>query len=137
MYQYEFIEDLEKTIKNEICDAAYYEKLAEQAPNAQTRQTILNIAKDEKRHEQLFSKVYMTLTGTKPSKPARVDPQVPNYRTALRERIIAEIDTYEHYKDYYLQSNRLFYRDIFFDIMHDEAEHAMRLQLLLTESKAE
>ena len=57
------IRSLEKAINGEYSAIQCYEKLAKMAPNQKERKQILEIREDEMKHFQVFSQLYINLTG--------------------------------------------------------------------------
>jgi len=62
----QLVNDIQKAINAEYSAVACYEKLAKMAPTEDEKNRILEIQKDEIRHLEDFSKIYMTLTGRSP-----------------------------------------------------------------------
>ncbi|MCG1027603.1 rubrerythrin family protein [Virgibacillus halodenitrificans] len=61
------IEDIQKAINGEYSAISCYGKLAKLAPTEWERKRIQEIQRDEGRHLQIFSSIYMQLTGMQPS----------------------------------------------------------------------
>lgn len=120
-----------EAIKMEHTDGMYYDQLAEKAPTDEARQIIKNMARDEHCHAHTLEMVYKELTGMNPP-PEPQPPQVGEYTEALRQRLKAETDAVEFYRELYLATHNYYLRDTFFRIMNDEIEHALRLIYLLT-----
>lgn len=59
--------DLTKTINSEFTAIHCYEQLASIAPSEEVKNRILEIRKDEIRHFQMFSNIYLSLTGMSPT----------------------------------------------------------------------
>jgi len=64
------------------------------------------------------------------------DPKVPDdCNKALKERIIAETDDYKEYGEQYLKAPTTYLQALFFMTRTSEAQHAMRMPILLHECR--
>ncbi|WP_227763152.1 ferritin-like domain-containing protein [Zhaonella formicivorans] len=126
----DWIDLIHHAIMDEMNDAAYYREMAKMAPDYEARELLTSMSDDETRHAEQFTEVYRAMTGKQPS-PMQHHPMVSGYKEALKHRFHAETGAYKKYKEYYLCSENMKLRNIFFDAMHDEARHAMYLQYLM------
>jgi rubrerythrin len=60
---------------------------------------------------------------------------VPDYMEALKQRIMAETRDYQKYGKQYLCAPNAYYRNLFFETKTAEAQHAMRIPILLHEEQ--
>lgn len=133
MFEYtkrQWVELIYESIMDELADAAYYRRLAREAPNYEAREIIQSMADDEARHARRLTEVYQSMTGRIPE-PMPPQPLVGHYCQALSYRFHEETGAYRKYKEYYLAAGHGKLRDVFFDIMHDEALHAMNILYLM------
>jgi rubrerythrin len=120
-----FINDLTASIKGQREAIAFYQSLAQLAPSEFARNQVEFALRDEQTHNQMLTQLYLHLTGTQP----RVNPQpkLPtNFIAGLTQALNDELAAADTYKRMYLNANQVQIRDIFFDIMNDEHEHATR-----------
>lgn len=132
-YYNQLIKDLAEYIQDEMQDAAYYQELAKLAPTDRAKSIILEFSRDESTHAENFQEAYRMLTGhyytPKPLQPIVIN----DYEDALKDRIIAETNDYKKYGDQYLKSPNKYFKDLFFTTRTVEAQHAMRISILLEE----
>ena len=133
MMDYTLIKNLEAYIHDEWSDSRYYEILAEKAPTTLSKELLLEFSRDEAKHAYNFTQVYSMLTGRCYPPPAIEDPKVPDYEQALKERIIAETNDYKKYGEQYLRTINPYLKDLFFMTRTVEAQHAMRIPILMME----
>lgn len=121
-------------IKDETADSRYYQELARMAPNTASRDLLLGFSRDEAGHAENFRKVYRQITGeTPPVLPPSPPPQIPSYCEALKIRIIAESNDFVKYGQEFLQAPDMQLRSLFYLTGAAEAQHAMRIPILLCE----
>lgn len=63
----EIISDISKAINGEYHAIHCYEKLANQSPNTEIKNRILEIRRDEIRHHHTFAQIYFSLTSANPT----------------------------------------------------------------------
>ncbi|MDS1030854.1 ferritin-like domain-containing protein [Bacillota bacterium LX-D] len=126
----EWLEKIHDAVRDEAGDAAYYRQLSGMAPNYEARQMIRSMENDEMRHHRELKELYQSMKGKK-STYEQSKPVIHSYKDALETRFHAETNDFNKYKGYYLSADNKQMRDLFFDIMHDEAKHAMYLQYLM------
>ncbi|MGI6549377.1 MAG: ferritin family protein [Syntrophomonadales bacterium] len=129
----EFICKLQDYIQDELTDSVYYQELARMAPSRMSQELLMEFSRDEKMHAEWYMKEYCRLTGRK-YKPDPVPPPVIcNYEQALKQRILEETNAYEEYGKIYQSVCDPCLRRLFWDTRTDEAQHAMRIPILLHE----
>lgn len=129
----ELICDLRNYIQDELKDSYYYQELARVAPTRMSQELLMEFSRDEKRHAENFMKEYHRLTGRK-YKPDSVPPtRIIDYEQSLKQRIIEETNAYEEYGKVYQSVCDPCLRRMFWDARTDEAQHAMRIPILLHE----
>jgi len=92
------LEDIRKAVNGEYGAIVCYERIAGMAPDAETRNRILEIRNDEIRHFQRFSQLYYRLSGIHP-KPVLSEPCPAEYRAALRFAFQDEQETVDFYHE--------------------------------------
>ncbi len=118
-------------IEGELNDVEYYNELAEKAPDQFQAEMLREFARDEREHAYDLKKAYEALSGEPYAEEELGESYSLNFIESLDRRLLAETADFKKYKSYYLMTDNLILRDIFFNIMHDEAYHAMRLMYLI------
>ena len=130
------IDDLGKYINDELRDSKYYEILAKKAPTKKAEDLLMEFSKDEYMHAQNFMNAYYSLTGRMYQPENVEEPNVPDdFEKALKERILAETDSYKEYGEQYLKAPTTYLQALFFMTRTSEAQHAMRMPILLHECR--
>ncbi|MEK3973700.1 ferritin-like domain-containing protein [Psychrobacillus sp. FSL K6-1267] len=120
----EVLSDILKAIDGEFTAISCYELLADQAPNADIKQRILEIRNDEIRHYETFWYLYISLTGKEPS--PKINRQCPaDYRSGILAAFIDEQETVDFYHDIARNTNNQVVRDAFTRASADEQNHAV------------
>lgn len=120
----EVLNDILKAINDEYTTIACYELLAEQAPNTEIKNQILEIRKDEIRHYESFWHLYFSLTG-KQSSP-EITKQCPSdYKSGVLAAFIDEQKTVDFYHDIARSSDNLVIKTAFTQASADEQNHAV------------
>lgn len=132
---YALAPDLEEYVHDEMRDSRYYALLAEKAPTQRARDLLMEYSRDEMTHAHNFMSALYLLTGQTYYPPAVADPTVPEYEEALRERLLAETADYKKYGEKYLVACHSCLRNLFFMTRTVEAQHAMRIPLLMEEGE--
>ncbi len=122
------IRNIYLAIEEELKAAAYYQALADIAPNPFAGGIILEFSQDEREHAYEFQQAYKVLSDRPFTPPGEMEYEfeIENYIESLEERVLEETNDYKKYKEYYLMTNNPVLRDIFFNAMHDEDYHATR-----------
>ncbi|MGE7781185.1 ferritin-like domain-containing protein [Peribacillus sp. NPDC097264] len=94
--QQDLIHKLEQTINGEYSAILCYEKLARMAPNETERKQILEIREDEMKHFQVFSQIYINLTGYQPT-PKVTETCPDSYKAGLEFALVDEQKTVDFY----------------------------------------
>jgi rubrerythrin len=117
-------QDILKAINGQYNAIACYAKLAELAFTGEERKQILEIRKDEIRHYQVFSQIYIALTGTQPT-PQMTETCPSNYVEGLQSSIKDEQETVDFYLDIAEKAQDPYTRDTFKRAAADEQNHAV------------
>jgi len=120
-----FIADLEKAINDELAAVEFYTRLMEMAPSSEAREFIEHARDDEKKHYRVLSRLYISLTGRQPTVRQPV-VTVISFCEGVKEALKDELEAAEMYRDMYLSTRNPQIRDILFETMTDEMEHATR-----------
>ena len=118
------LNDILKAINGEYTAISCYELLANQAPNAEMKNRILEIRKDEIRHYETFWYLYISLTGKQPT--PQLTKQCPaDYNSGVLAAFIDEQETVDFYHDIARNSDNPVIRDAFTRASADEQNHAV------------
>lgn len=116
--------DIMKAINDEYSAIQCYEVLANQAPNAEIKNRILEIRNDEIRHYHTFSQIYFSLTGSQPT--LKITEQCStDYKSGVLATFIDEQETVDFYHTIARKYNNAFIRNAFTEASADEQNHAV------------
>lgn len=118
------INDLIKAINGEYSAIQCYEKLAGMAPNAEQRDQIKEILKDEKKHFRQFSQIYSSLTGKQPN-PKMNEECSETYFKGLEASFKDEQKTTDFYHEVADEAVDPVIKKVFRRAAHDEQNHAV------------
>jgi len=122
---HKFISDVQEAINDEYGAVIFYGDLMKKAPCPEARMFIKHARDDEEKHYRMLCRLYYALTGQAPEvKP----PTVPEYGfcKGVMEALKDELMAAEMYREMLLSTTDMRIRDILFEIMTDETEHATR-----------
>jgi rubrerythrin len=126
-----FVSAVLDAVKGEATAVDFYGRLAEAAPNEEMKADILSIRQDEHDHFQLFSWLYVQLTGNQPV--FQITPvQFPSFSEGLRIAYHDELEDYETYRNLYLTHSDPTVRNILLRAFSDEIKHAIRFGFMTT-----
>lgn len=132
--QNKLVSDLEKAINGEYSAINCYAKLSEMAPTDKIRERIREIRKDEKRHLQVFSQLYTSLTGSQPN--PKITEECPSKFVRGAEFALEdEQKTVDFYLTAADETSNLYVRDAFRRAAADEQNHAVWFLYFLMKSK--
>ena len=126
-----FLHDLTKAINGEYSAITCYEQLAALAPNEAAKRRIQEIRNDEMKHYQIFTQLYMTMTGRQPT-PQLTEPCPTDYKAGLLAALQDEQETVDFYLEIsdYVQPAHV--KETFRRIAADEQNHAVWFLTLYT-----
>lgn len=117
---------IKEAIKDEMHDTIKYRRMLAMAQNEKVKKQINFPYEDEQKHQKMFEQLYIQLLG----KPANVEiPTVETYNNlleAVESSIDGELEAVEFYKKilFALPNNKM--KEMVYDIITDEQEHATR-----------
>lgn len=120
----EIINDITKSINGEFTAIYCYELLANQAPNTEMKNRILEIRNDEIRHYETFWHIYVSLTGSQPH-PQLTEKCSDNYKSGVLAAFIDEQETVDFYHEIARSTNNPLIKDAFTQASADEQNHAV------------
>ncbi|WP_167577870.1 ferritin-like domain-containing protein [Ammoniphilus sp. YIM 78166] len=120
----QLINDIQKAINGEYSAISCYEKLAKMAPTQDQKTKILEIQKDEKRHLEEFSRIYINLTGRQPT--YKIIEECPdNYKAGIEFAFKDEQEAVDFYLDIADKAQDTFIKERFRRAASDEQNHAV------------
>ena len=125
-----FLDLLIEAMTDEATDMQYYEKLSWMVSDAEDREVVRHVQADEKKHLKALTDIYQMLTGEVPTVTAREFEIGNDLHAEFDKRVLAELNGMEFYRNLYLSHKSTELRDIFFEILTDELEHAVKMQYL-------
>ena len=120
----EVSEDIAKAINGEYTAIACYELLANQAPNDDIKNRILDIRNDEIRHYETFWYLYISLTGKEPT-PTLTRTCPADYKSGVLASFKDEQETVDFYRSIARKTDNPIIRDAFTHASADEQNHAV------------
>lgn len=128
------INDLTKAINGEYTATQCYARLAQMAPNEEQRGQINEILKDEKKHLQQFTQIYVSLTGRQPQ-PQMSEECANSYLEGLEASIKDEQLTTDFYHEVANEAADPAVKDVFRRAAFDEQNHAVWFLYFFTKEK--
>lgn len=124
--------------RDELHDYHYYKELAKKISDIETKKIVQEFACDEYEHSQLLKDYYVQLTGNVPMvSPIIIEPISNDLEEVYMGRVLPETKDMKKWKQLYLSTEDPELRDIAFNNMSDEAQHATRLLYLAEEADVE
>lgn len=123
-------------VQGEKEDELFYNYLIGIAPTQEEKNIIMSIRDDEKKHNQMFRKIYQNFTGQQIPQPREVNFVKPNsYIEGIKEALFGELGAVERYRDIRAGLPTQYYRDAVFEILTDELKHATKYNYILNLNK--
>jgi len=121
---------VERFMKDQATAAIFYSDLLERAPDARAKEYIRHAMEDEQKHYRMLGALYRELTGrTHEATPDRVT--FSNLAEGIMRAMDDEYEAMEEYRDVYMAQTDRRIRNLFFELMTDELEHATRFDHVL------
>ena len=120
----DLVTDIQKAINGEYSAVACYAQLAEMAPTLSIRDQILEIKQDEQRHLDEFSRIYLNLTGRKPT-PQFTEGCPNSYFEGLEYAFKDEQETVDFYLDTADKAQDILTKKVLRRAASDEQNHAV------------
>lgn len=117
-------QDILKAINGQYSAIACYNRLAQIAPTEEERKRIHEIRKDEIDHYQVFSEIFIAITGTKPM-PQITEICPASYKEGLQFAIKDEQNTVDFYLDIADKAQDPYIKEKFKRAAADEQNHAL------------
>lgn len=117
---------MKEAMKDERHDNKKYKMMSEMTENKEIRENLRHAYEDEAKHYRMFQDIYEDLTGE--------DIEIPVPRVDLADRFVdnvkssiqGELEAVEMYRDIRAMLTTKRHRDMLYEIITDEQEHATR-----------
>ncbi len=133
---HKWLKELEKALAGEAEAIEFYAYLESIAPTAEAREQIHHAHQDEMEHYQKFSRLYERLTGRPPAVEKIVVAR-PDFVSGVFRAFNDELEAAHLYRGMLLGTWDMTVRDLMFEIMTDEMEHADRFTMIMAMDMAE
>lgn len=123
-------------VQGEREDELFYDYLISVAPTQGEKAIITSIRDDERKHNQMFRRIYQNFTGQQVPEPKEVNFVKPkSYIEGVKEALFGELGAVERYRDIRAGLPTEYYRDAVFEILTDELKHADKYNYILNLNK--
>lgn len=121
---------IQKFMQDQANATVFYGELIEQLQAEELKDYVREARDDEQKHYRMLGELYQTLTGR--TYAAQPQPTAFASLTAgLKKAMDDEYAASEEYRDVYLKYNDRRVRNLFFELLTDELEHATRFNYVL------
>ncbi|HBM80244.1 MAG: ferritin-like domain-containing protein [Clostridiales bacterium] len=131
----ELINMIKDAMKDELHDHMKYKMMMEMTDDSEVKRQINFASEDEAKHYKMFKQLLFALTGRVIDVPK---PQVEHYDNlldAIKTSIDGELEAVELYRKIKAQLPTMAMRDMLYEIITDEQEHATRFVYLYAKEK--
>ncbi len=126
VYNQKLLDLIKEAMKDERHDRAKYKIMVDTAPSREIADQVRFAYEDEGKHYKMFQSIYEDLTGRIIEIPLPQVEKYDNYMDAVKSSINGELEAVEMYRDIRSMLNFKKHRDMLFEIITDEQEHATR-----------
>ncbi|SKB05191.1 ferritin-like domain-containing protein [Sporosarcina newyorkensis] len=120
----DILNDILKAINSEYTTISCYELLANQAPDSEIKDRILEIRNDEIRHYETFWYLYISLTGQEPI-PQIIKQCPSDFKDGVAAAFIDEQETVDFYHDVARKTDNQAVKNALTQASADEQNHAV------------
>jgi rubrerythrin len=121
-----------QSIQGEKEDELFYDYLISVAPTSEEKDIITGIRDDERKHGQMFRGIYEAFTRENIPPPKDIAFERPkSYIDGIRKAFFGELNAMERYRIIMAGLPYRYYRDMVFEILTDEMEHADKYNYIL------
>lgn len=136
MYQNsELLDLMVEAMKDERSDRVKYKKMMDMADDKKMRKQINFAYEDEGKHYKMFQQIYYMLTGQMINIPEPNPPKLGSFLDAIESSINGELGAVELYRKIRSMLPTTQMRDMLYEIITDEQEHATRFVYLYSMEK--
>lgn len=133
----EIITMLKDVIKEKKYDRVLYDNLLKQASNYKEVDIITSIIDEEQKHTNTLQRIYKEITGKNIIFEDRYEKVDTNYLDGLKKAFDTKMTKLSKYRSLRACLPNNLYRDIIFDILIEELEHADKYHYILNNYKKE
>lgn len=127
------LDEIRKAVQGEREDELFYDYLISLAPTKDEKEIIESIRNDERKHNQLFRKIYKDFTGNEINTMNEENLKKPSsFMDGIRTALFGELKAVDKYKSIRRALPIGAYKDMLFDIIMDELKHASKYNYLFT-----
>ncbi|GAA0824536.1 ferritin-like domain-containing protein [Clostridium tertium] len=127
------LDEIRKAVQGEREDELFYDYLISLAPTKDEKEIIESIRNDERKHNQLFRKIYKDFTGNDINTMNEENLKKPSsFMEGIRTALFGELKAVDKYKAIRRALPIGAYKDMLFDIIMDELKHASKYNYLFT-----
>jgi rubrerythrin len=117
---------IKDAMKDERHDNKKYKMMSEMTENREIRENIHHAQVDEAKHYRMFQDIYEDLTGEDIEIPVPKVDLADRFVDNVKSSIQGELDAVEMYRDIRAMLTSKKHRDMVYEIITDEQEHATR-----------
>lgn len=127
------LDEIRKAVQGEREDELFYDYLISLAPTKDEKEIIESIRNDERKHNQLFRKIYKDFTGNEINTMNEENlKKTSSFMDGIRTALFGELKAVDKYKAIRRALPIGAYKDMLFDIIMDELKHASKYNYLFT-----
>lgn len=127
------LDEIRKAVQGEREDELFYDYLISLAPTKDEKEIIESIRNDERKHNQLFRKIYKDFTGNEINTMNEENLKKPSsFMDGIRTALFGELKAVDKYKSIRRALPIGAYKDMLFDIIMDELKHASKYNYLFS-----
>ncbi|WP_195263112.1 ferritin-like domain-containing protein [Clostridium sp. 1001275B_160808_H3] len=127
------LDEIRKAVQGEREDELFYDFLISLAPTKEEKEIIESIRNDERKHNQLFRKIYKDFTGNEINTMNEENLKKPSsFIDGIRTALFGELKAVDKYKAIRRALPIGAYKDMLFDIIMDELKHASKYNYLFS-----
>lgn len=127
------LDEIRKAVQGEREDELFYDYLISLAPTKDEKEIIESIRNDERKHNQLFRKIYKDFTGNEINTMNEENLKKPSsFIDGIRTALFGELKAVDKYKSIRRALPIGAYKDMLFDIIMDELKHASKYNYLFS-----
>jgi rubrerythrin len=117
---------IKESMKDERHDNKKYKMMLDMTENKEIRENIRHAYEDEAKHYRMFQEIYGDLTGEDIEIPIPKVDLADRFVDNVKSSIQGELEAVELYRDIRAMLNTKKHRDMLYEIITDEQEHATR-----------
>ncbi len=129
-YDRKLLQLLKEAMLDEKKDYRKYRTMAEMTDNKEMIEQIRFAYEDEAKHYEMFQEIYEDITGRDIQLKAPEQERPDRFIDAVKSSINGELEAVELYRDIRAMLKGKKYRDMVYEIITDEQEHATRFVYL-------